>query len=107
MILLIPSVSIFLLVVMLHIRNQRFLFKYALLWLGFSFATLVQIIFPAFVNIAFESLGFKTPVNAIIIFSILFLAFMIFQVTLDLSKIRKQITSLSIHAALEAKKNES
>lgn len=92
-ILLIASVVSFTLIINM-IRKYNLELKYSLLWLFFC---VVIVLLAAFSNIAIfiaDIMSIKEPVNAIFLLSFVFQFFLIFSLTLTISKLSNKLSQL-------------
>src|SRR4051794_33740847 len=90
-ILLITSIITFMVIINL-IRKYNLELKYSLLWLFFC---VVNVLLAAFSNVAImiaELLSIKEPVNAIFLLSFIFQFFLVFSLTLTISRISNKFT---------------
>ncbi|SDM70001.1 DUF2304 domain-containing protein [Bacillus sp. OK048] len=104
-ILLITSIITFMVIINL-IRKYNLELKYSLLWLFFC---VVNVLLAAFSNIAImiaELLSIKEPVNAIFLLSFIFQFFLIFSLTLTISRISNKFTQLVQEVGLLKKEVE-
>lgn len=93
LILFISSIFTFLVIINM-IRKYNLELKYSLLWLFFC---IVNIILAAFSGVAVfvsKMLSIKEPVNAIFLLSFVFQFFLIFSLTLTISKISNKLSDL-------------
>lgn len=93
MILLIASIITFMLIINM-IRKYNLELKYSLLWLIFC---VVIVLLAAFSNISIvtaDLLSIKEPVNAIFLLSFVFQFFLIFSLTLTISKLSNKLSQL-------------
>ncbi|MCL6570975.1 MAG: DUF2304 domain-containing protein [Bacillus sp. (in: Bacteria)] len=98
-ILLITSIITFVVIINL-IRKYNLELKYSFLWLFFC---VVNILLAAFSKIAImisELLSIKEPANAIFLLSFIFQFFLIFSITLTISRISNKLTQLVQDVAL-------
>ncbi|UOY91320.1 DUF2304 domain-containing protein [Ectobacillus sp. JY-23] len=93
-ILLIASIITFFLIINM-IRKYNLELKYSLLWLFFC---IVNILLASFSNISTfvaDALSIQEPVNAIFLLSFMFQFFLIFSLTLTISRISNKLSQLS------------
>ncbi|WP_042462528.1 DUF2304 domain-containing protein [Neobacillus dielmonensis] len=104
-ILLLASVLTFLVIINL-IRKYNLELRYSLLWLFFC---IVNVLLAAFSNIAVNIAGLlsiKEPVNAIFLLSFIFQFFLIFSLTLTISRVSNKFTQLVQEVGLLKKEVE-
>lgn len=98
--LLIALSVIFLIYVLLMVRRDRFLLKYAIVWVLLAALGVLAAIFPDGVSQLSAALGFEAPVNFIFLVAILFLmvASLVFVAALSKQSllVRKLVQEVSI-----------
>jgi len=89
------------------VRRRRLYEKYVAFWLVISLAVFVMAIFPdAVVGISVR-LGFNIPSNLVFSLASLTLLFIGFQLSRDVTQLRRQVEELAIESALNRESKES
>ncbi len=77
------------------VKNRIILLKYALLWIIPVLFVIFITIFPNSLNLFLKTVGIKTLSNMMFLFTIVFLAFISFTLTIIVSKQKQQIIILT------------
>ncbi|XJZ28582.1 DUF2304 domain-containing protein [Bacillota bacterium Lsc_1132] len=96
-----------LLVIINMIRKYNLELKYSLLWLFFSVGNILLAAFSDIAKTTANLLSIKQPVNAIFLLSFIFQFFLIFSLTLTISRISNKFTQLVQEVGLLKKEVES
>ena len=100
------TVSLYILVFLLFIylihkiRARKVDIRYILPWLVLNFILLLAVVFPGAVKWICDLLGIQTPSNMVFFFGIIFLLFIVFSLTLTVSKLNNEIKELTQRVAL-------
>lgn len=101
------TVSLYVLVFLLFvylihkIRTRKVDIRYILPWLVLNFILFLAVAFPGAVKWVCNFLGIQTPSNMVFFFGIIFLLFIVFSLTLTVSKLNNEIKELSQRIALD------
>lgn len=76
------------------IRKYNLELRYSLLWMFFCLVNLILAIFSKISFVVASALGIKEPVNAIFLLSFIFQFFLIFSMTLTISRYSSKFTKL-------------
>lgn len=110
------TVSLYILVFLLFlylvhkIRARKVDIRYILPWLVLDFILFLAVAFPGAVKWICNLLGIQTPSNMVFFFGIIFLLFIVFSLTLTVSKLNSEIKELTQRIALneaDAKKDSN
>lgn len=95
-------ILVFLLFVYLihKIRARKVDIRYILPWLVLDFILFLAVAFPGAVKWICDLLGIQTPSNMVFFFGIVFLLFVVFSLTLTVSKLNCEIKELTQRIAL-------
>lgn len=107
------TVSLYILVFLLlfylihKMRSRKVDIRYILPWLLLDFVLFLAITFPDVLFAVCRFLGIQTPSNMVFFFGIVFLLFIVFSLTLTVSRLNSDIKELTQKIALDEKKQES
>lgn len=100
------TVSLYVLVVLLllylvhKMRSKKVDIRYILPWLLLDFILFLAVTFPNVIGAVCRFLGIRTPSNMVFFFGIIFLLFIVFSLTLTVSKLNGDIKELTQRIAL-------
>ena len=106
------TVSLYILVLLLFIylihkmRSKKVDIRYILPWLVLDFMLLLAVAFPGMINRICNLLGIQTPSNMVFFFGIIFLLFIVFSLTITVSKLNSEIKELTQKIALNEAQKE-
>lgn len=103
---LILASFIFTFYILSMIRKSKLSLKYSLTWILFGLFFIVLSIYPKFVDMTSDLLRIHSPVNTLFLGIILLLLIMLFTLTVAISKLKEQVTSLSQELGILKKKVE-
>lgn len=86
--------------VVLQVRSGRMLLRYALLWMGLSFLTVICALFPEAVFSLAHLLDFESPSNFILLIGLFFLLAICLSLSMIVSKQALKIKSIIQELAL-------
>lgn len=95
-----------LLVIVNMIRKYNLDLKYSLLWLFFCSVNIILALFSQIAKVTAGILGIKAPVNAIFLLTFGFQFFLIFSLTLTISRLSNKFTQLVQEVGLLKKEVE-
>lgn len=101
---LIVCVLIFLTLIVYYLAKKKLNLKFSLVWLGVGICMLIVAIFPDIATKLSSLVGIYSPVNAVFLFSGLFMLLIIFTLTIIVSHINNQIYSLTQKQAILEKR---
>ena len=84
----------------LKIKSKKVDIKYILPWLLLDLILLLAVAFPGMVKWICSLLGIQTPSNMVFFFGIIFLLFIVFSLTLTVSRLNDEIKELTQRIAL-------
>jgi hypothetical protein len=99
-ILLVAGAVLTLVFFILQIRRKRLLIDYSVFWLLFGSLLLLCAIFPEPIVAASRMLGFISPANFVFLAIIFILLFRLFSVSMQLSRLTRQVEDLTQRVAL-------
>ena len=105
------TVSLYVLVFLLFvylihkIRSRKADIKYILPWLMLDLLLLLAVAFPNLIKGICILLGIQTPSNMVFFFGIIFLLFIVFSLTLTVSRLNNEIKELTQRIALNEANN--
>ena len=82
------------------LKSKKADIKYILPWLFVDLGLMVITVFPGILNFFCSLFGIETPSNMLFFFGLVFLAMIVFSITLVLSKQNSQIRDLTQRLAL-------
>lgn len=82
------------------IKKENLELKYALSWIGASFAILIIAVFPRIIEVLADYLGIISPMNGLFFLGIVFNLLIIFSITVAQSRSSKRIKELVQKVAL-------
>ena len=106
------TISLYILVFLLFvylvhkIRVRKVDIRYILPWLILDFILFLAVAFPEAVKWVCNLLGIQTRSNMVFFFGIIFLLFIVFSLTLTVSKLNNEIKELTQRIALDEANNE-
>ena len=100
-ILIVAALLVLLAVIINMVRKRRLELKYVLAWLIADLALIIFTIFPELMMWLAEFLGIYSPVNMIFFLGFVFLAMIIFSLTVALSRATSSQRRLAQYAALK------
>jgi hypothetical protein len=110
MFIVIPALVLIVLTLLLNIHRHRLSMKYSNFWVVFCILSILPALFPAKVGSILASAGFDLASNGILVISIVFLAFIVLNQSIELSVLEKKmenlIIAIGIREALEKKHND-
>ncbi len=101
------TVSLYVLVFILFvylvhkIKTRKVDIKYILPWFVLDFVLLLAVAFPRMIDMICKFLGIQTPSNMVFFFGIIFLLFIVFSLTLTVSRLNNEIKELTQRIALD------
>lgn len=104
--LLILAAFIFTFYIISMIRKSKLSIKYSLTWIFLGLFFIILSIYPKLVDMTSDILRIHSPVNTLFLGIILALLIMLFTLTIAISKLKEQITSLSQELGILKKKVE-
>lgn len=105
------TVSLYILVFLLlfylihKMRSKKVDIRYILPWLLLDFVLFLAVTFPNAIGAVCDILGIQTPSNMVFFFGIIFLLFIVFSLTLTVSRLNSDIKELTQRIALDDVKN--
>lgn len=87
------------------VRHRKLYEKYVGFWLAISFAFFAMAILPSSVGTLSSLLGFEVPSNFVFSLASLTLLFISFQLSQDVTRLRRQVEELTIEAALNRRED--
>jgi hypothetical protein len=87
------------------VRHRKLYEKYVSFWLAISFTFFVMTVFPGLVGTLSSRLGFEVPSNFVFSLASLTLLFISFQLSQDVTRLRRQVEDLTIETALNRGKD--
>ncbi len=91
---------------LIKLRSKRADLKYILPWLLLDLGMMGITAFPGLLDILCGLFGIETPSNMLFFFGMIFLALIVFSITLVISKQNSQIRDLAERLALHEEKEE-
>ena len=101
---ILASLLIFLLCIVRFLVKKQLNIKYSLVWLASTVGMIVITLFPRLVDIAGDLVGVAAPVNTIFLFGCIFMAMIIFSLTVIISRLSQRLRNLTQEMALLEKR---
>ena len=101
---LIIGIVIYFSLILYLIRKQKFVLKYALLWMGAGFVALLAVVFPNMVKVIVDITGVKSEVNGVFSIILFFIILILISLTSIVSMQGKKIRELAQYVAVLNKK---
>lgn len=93
-------ILLFLISIIMLLKNKKINLKYSLLWLFSVTAMLLVTVFPEIVYFISKLVGIKEPVNLVFVFAGMFSILIILSLTVIVSQLNNKITQLTQSIAL-------
>jgi hypothetical protein len=103
---LITTLALSLLLSAWWVRHRKLYEKYVGFWLAISFAFFAMAILPDSVGRLSSMLGFEVPSNFVFALASLTLLFISFQLSQDVTQLRRQVEELTIETALNRRDDD-
>lgn len=103
---LLVVLSLVLIILIKQIKDKKLALQYSLTWMSLIVVLYILVLFPGLLNWISEIVGIAVPVNTLFFFGFLFSLLILYQLTQVISKMSKQIQTLTQEIALLKKEKE-